>query len=576
MKELHWKVGGQQGEGVDSTGEILARALFRYGYFVSTYKQFMSRIKGGHTSYKIRATSWQTEHAGQQTDLLLALDQESYTVSESELHAGSIVIFDGETSVETNARGHVLVSLPLKKIAKELGNTLAKNMIALGVSAGLIGLPEPLFLELIKDIFQRKGESVVSSNQEALSKGYDLARTHLSTWIYAERTLPDLSKANEKKERWFISGNHAVAFGSLLAGCRFLSAYPITPASEIMEWLSTKLPKVGGTIMQVEDEIAGITFAIGASFGGARAMTSTSGPGLSLKTEAIGMAGMSETPLVIVDSQRAGPSTGLPTKFEQSDLQHLLYASHGEIPRVVLYPSSIQDCFQMSIESFNVADQYQCPVFLAIDMGMSMNKGTIEKPLVGQTVDRGSIVHTVSEHDRYHRYAFTEQGVSPRVLPGTPNGAHMTSSNEHGENGFITEDPEIRTRMMDKRMEKIKSVRITNPYYINHEKESILLVGMGSTRGLLSDAQSVLAQYGLLTGHLHIQQLHPLPVQEIAPFLDRKTIIVIENNYEGQLLHWLKQHFAIHDRCFSIRQYDGNPFTVSRIVTEIKGVCARG
>ncbi|WP_233096036.1 2-oxoacid:acceptor oxidoreductase subunit alpha [Alicyclobacillus sp. SO9] len=566
MDSLEWKVGGQQGEGVDSTGEIFAKMLFRHGHYVTTYKQFMSRIKGGHTNYKIRATSYSTHHAGDGLDILLALDDDSYKVNKHELNNGALVLFDGEVSIE-KTEGHTLVHLPLKQIAKDIGNPLAKNMIALGVSGALVSLPQEEFFALIEDQFAKKGTKIIEANKTAVEKGYELVAEHLSDSV-RHLNAPDAEK------RMLISANQAVAFGSLMAGCRFLSAYPITPASEIMEWLSHELPKVGGTIMQVEDEIAGITFAIGASFAGARSMTSTSGPGLSLKTEALGMAGMSETPIVIVDSQRAGPSTGLPTKFEQSDLQHVLHASHGEFPRIVLYPSTIEDSFYLAAEAFNMAENYQCPVFLLLDLGMSMNKSTI-MPIDAKrvAVNRGKVL-TESDleqlKENFQRYQFSSDGISPRAIPGTPGGVHVTSSNEHAESGYITEEPDIRTKIMEKRMRKIENATCQNPFYVSNPEADTMVVTMGSTRGAVEEAIRAMSSEGASLGQLNIQQLHPLPTDALRPYLADKKVIVVESNYEGQLLNWLKQHLPIHDRSYSIRQYDGNPFRVDTIASQLK------
>jgi 2-oxoglutarate ferredoxin oxidoreductase subunit alpha len=545
IRSIEWKVGGQQGEGVDSTGEIFTKTIFRYGYSVTTYKQFMSRIKGGHSNFKLRATQERTRYAGDQVDILLCLDKETLEVNKHELRDGAIVITEEKEIRIEPVENYLLAAFPLKQIATDLGNPLAKNMVALGISGALISLPKEEFFQFIEETFAKKGQEVINSNKAAVEKGYELVSQYLSDRVKV------LEKV-EKTDRLYISGNEATAFGSFMAGCRFLSAYPITPASEIMEWLSAQLPAVGGTVMQVEDEIAGITFAIGAAYGGARAMTSTSGPGLSLKTEALGLAGISETPIVIVNSQRGGPSTGLPTKHEQSDLQHMLFGAHGEIPRIVLYPSSIEDAFYMAAEAFNLAEQYQCPVIIALDLALSMNK----------TKAYGEFI--------FKRYRFTEDGISPRVLPGTEGGVHTASSNEHGEDGYITEDPIIRTRMMQKRMEKIKTAKIQKPFYVKNSDADIILLGMGSTRGIIEEVAEKLENEGIRVGQLLIQQLHPLPVEELEPHLLGKFVISVENNYNGQLLNWVKQHLPIHKTSASITQYDGNPFTVTRVYNEVK------
>lgn len=568
LDSIEWKIGGQQGEGVDSTGEIFTKALFRFGYYVTTYKQFMSRIKGGHTNYKMRATKYRTRYHGDLLDILLCLDKETLEVNKHELRSGGIVILEDKEMYITKEEHYVLAAFPLKQYATELGNPLAKNMIALGISGALIRLPREQFYELIEEQFAKKGSEVIDSNKAAVNKGYEIVDEYLAEYVNEIDPV-------DKTDRLYISGNEATAFGSFMAGCRYLSAYPITPASEIMEWMSAQLPAVGGTVMQVEDEIAGIMFAIGAAYAGARAMTSTSGPGLSLKTEGLGAAAMSETPIVIVNSQRGGPSTGLPTKHEQSDLQHMLWGTHGEIPRIVLYPSSIEDAFYIAAEAFNLAEQYQCPVIIALDLALSMNRTTIP-PIDAKRVPikRGKLI---SEEEAkaygefiFRRYRFTEDGISPRTLPGMQGGVHTASSNEHGEDGYISEDIVNRTKMMQKRMEKIKTARLQTPFYVEDEDADIILLGMGSTRGPIEEVRAQLKQEGIRVGHVHVQQLHPLPVAELEPYLLGKKVISIENNYNGQLLNWVKQHLPIHQSATSITQYDGNPFTVHRIYKELK------
>ncbi|MDG5786063.1 2-oxoacid:acceptor oxidoreductase subunit alpha [Evansella sp. AB-P1] len=577
MREsVEWMVGGQQGEGVDSTGELFAKTLVRYGYSVSTYKQFMSRIKGGHTNYKIKATEKQNYYSGDGIDILLCLDKETLPKNEQSLNQGAVVIQEGkeilvEAGQASTGVSYTTFTLPLKKIATDLGNPLAKNMIALGISAGLVELPVEILNGFIEEIFGKKGEEVINSNKQAVLKGVELTKEHVPNQIKPLSVVP-------VSNQLFISGNEATAFGSLMAGCRYLSAYPITPASEVMEWLSDELPKVGGTVMQVEDEIAGICFAIGASYSGTRAMTSTSGPGLSLKTEALGMAGMSEVPIVIVNSQRGGPSTGLPTKHEQSDLQQMIYGTHGEIPRIVLYAATIEDAFYIAAEAFNLADQYQCPVIVGLDLGLSMNKMTV--PTFDSKrvkIDRGKLITDEEAKDfnetHFKRYRLTEDGISPRPLPGMPHAVHTTSSNEHDESGYISEDQTNRINMMRKRLEKVRDAMIQEPfkYDDNGGESEIVLVGMGSTYGMIQETIKQLNEEGVINAsHIHIQQLYPLPIDKLQPLIDGKRVVTVENNYNGQLLQLLRQHAPIHNNSEAITQYDGDPFTVSTIAKQVK------
>ncbi|WP_280770923.1 2-oxoacid:acceptor oxidoreductase subunit alpha [Salipaludibacillus daqingensis] len=579
-QSIEWMVGGQQGEGIDSTGELFAKTLVKYGYSVSTYKQFMSRIKGGHSNFKLKATKERNYYAGDKIDILLCLDKESLEVNEGYLSDDAVVIREGkEISVTKNdgSMSYDILTVPMKKIATELGNPLAKNMIAIGISSALIDLPKDLLSHFISEIFAKKGDGVIQTNIQAVQKGYDLTNEHLS------HRISSLEKS-DKTDQLFISGNEATAFGSLMAGCRFLSAYPITPASEVMEWLAKELPAVGGTVMQVEDEIAGICFAIGANYSGVRAMTSTSGPGLSLKTEALGMAGMTEVPIVIVNSQRGGPSTGLPTKHEQSDLQQMIYGTHGEIPRIVLYPATIEDAFYIAAESFNLAEIYQCPVIVGLDLGLSMNKMTIPSFDHSRVnIDRGKLItnEEAAEYDEafFKRYRLTDDGISPRPKPGMKNGLHLTSSNEHGEDGYISEDPELRVKMMRKRLEKVKNAMIQEPFKlqssgdIKPEDADVLLVGMGSTYGAIGESMIQLNEEGNETyAHLHIQQLYPLPLNELTSLFKNKKIITVENNYNGQLLLLLRQYLPIHEHSDSIVQFDGNPFMIKTVLEQMKKV----
>ncbi|MCL6446027.1 MAG: 2-oxoacid:acceptor oxidoreductase family protein, partial [Alicyclobacillus sp.] len=314
--EFGWKVGGKQGEGIDSTGDIYAIALHRMGYYVFSYRHFMSLIKGGHTNYKIRCADKLVRHHGDDVHVLVAFDQTTIDYNWHELVDGGIVIYDASsfTATKPTDRNVHLFGVPLTEIAKQAGGPIMKNMVAIGVSAAINQFDPDEFAPVVQDKFGKKGQTVVDSNMEALKQGYAYFKEHFDVYFPA----PD--KPAPKPEHLYASGNQATGFGALAGGCRLLAAYPITPATEIMYWVIENFPKHGGVVLQAEDEIAAVNMAIGANFAGVRAMTSTSGPGFSLMMEALGLAGMSETPLVIVDVQRSGPSTGLPTKTEQSDL----------------------------------------------------------------------------------------------------------------------------------------------------------------------------------------------------------------------------------------------------------------
>ena len=350
VQQLSWKVGGQQGEGIESTGEIFSTALNRLGYYLYGYRHFSSRIKGGHTNTKIRFSTTQILSVSDDLDILVASDQETIDVNVHELRVGGVVIADAKfnPSLPETCTTATLYAVPFTEIATELGTSLMKNMVAVGASSAVLHIDTEVFEEVVLEIFGKKGQKVVQKNMEAIKKGADYIREQLGEQLETMKLDPA-----DGKKRMFMIGNDAIALGALAGGARFMPAYPITPASEIMEYLIKKLPQFGGTVIQTEDEIAACTMAIGANYAGVRALTASAGPGLSLMMESIGLAGITEQPVVIIDTQRGGPSTGLPTKQEQSDLMAMIYGTHGEIPKIVMAPSTVEEAFYDTIKAFN-------------------------------------------------------------------------------------------------------------------------------------------------------------------------------------------------------------------------------
>ncbi|WP_374721472.1 2-oxoacid:acceptor oxidoreductase subunit alpha [Peribacillus tepidiphilus] len=572
INQLSWKVGGQQGEGIESTGEIFSIALNRLGYYLYGYRHFSSRIKGGHTNNKIRVSTTQTLSVSDDLDILVAFDQETIDVNYKELHDKGIIIadakFNPQRPEDTNAK---LYAVPFTDIATELGTSLMKNMVAVGASCAVLNLDIEVFKDVVQEIFGRKGEQIVQKNMDAIKAGYDYMKEELGDQVGAMQ----LEKGDGKK-RLFMIGNDAIALGALAGGCRFMAAYPITPASEIMEYLIKKLPTVGGTVIQTEDEIAACTMAIGANYGGIRAMTASAGPGLSLKMEAIGLAGITETPVVIVDTQRGGPSTGLPTKQEQSDLMAMIYGTHGEIPKIVMAPSTVEEAFYDAAEAFNLAEEYQCPVILLTDLQLSLGKQTVE-PLDYSKVEirRGKLVtEDLPATDSYFkRYEVTEDGISPRVIPGMKGGIHHVTGVEHDETGKPSESAANRIVQMDKRMRKIKNVRFKTPVHKNvkHEQADLLIVGFNSTRGVIEEAMTRLEQDGIKVNHAHVRLIHPFPTNEMLPLIQSaKKVVVVENNATGQLANIMKMNVGHIDKIKSILKYDGNPFLPHEIHSQCK------
>ncbi|ASE34319.1 2-oxoglutarate ferredoxin oxidoreductase subunit alpha [Mammaliicoccus sciuri] len=562
--QISWKVGGQQGEGIESTGEIFATAMNRQGYYLYGYRHFSSRIKGGHTNNKIRVSSKPVRAISDDLDILIAFDQETIEVNYHEMLEGSIIIADEKAKPQNPEDSKAqLVSLPFTGVAKELGTALMKNMVAVGATCAVMDLDTKVFESLIKDLFGKKGESVVDLNIQALNEGYRLMSEQMDD-LQSEHTI----EPTDSEGHLFMIGNDAIGLGAVAAGVRFMAAYPITPASEIMEYMIDRLPALGGTVIQTEDEIAACTMAIGSNYAGVRSFTSSAGPGLSLMMESIGLSGMTETPLVIVNTQRGGPSTGLPTKQEQSDLMQMIYGTHGDIPKIVLAPTSASDAFYLTVEAFNLAEEYQCPVILLSDLQLSLGKQTVESLDYNKVeIRRGALVEGDLEKQEdkayFKRYALTDSGVSPRILPGTIGGIHHVTGVEHDEEGKPSESAENRQKQMDKRMRKTAQLLINDPVESNekYEEADILYVGFISTAGAIEEAISRLDQQNVKVNHIQIRQLHPFPSDVVQEAFNKaKKVVVAEHNYQGQLSNIIKMNINHQNKIINQTKYDGTPF----------------
>ncbi|TID01066.1 2-oxoacid:acceptor oxidoreductase subunit alpha [Staphylococcus epidermidis] len=563
--QISWKVGGQQGEGIESTGEIFATAMNRKGYFLYGYRHFSSRIKGGHTNNKIRVSTSPVHAISDDLDILIAFDQETIELNHHEMREDSIIIADAKAKPQKPENCVAqLIELPFTSTAKELGTALMKNMVAIGATSALMDLNTSTFETLIDNMFSKKGNKVVDMNIQALNMGYDLMKQQVTN-VNGDFTLENGSG----HPHLYMIGNDAIGLGAIAAGSRFMSAYPITPASEIMEYMIANLPKVDGTVVQTEDEIAAATMAIGANYAGVRGFTASAGPGLSLMMESIGLSGMTETPLVIINTQRGGPSTGLPTKQEQSDLMQMIYGTHGDIPKIVVAPTDAEDAFYLTMEAFNLAEEYQCPVILLSDLQLSLGKQTV-KTLDYNKIDirLGEIIQSDierAEDDKayFKRYALTTSGVSPRPIPGVKGGIHHVTGVEHNEEGKPSEAPINRQNQMEKRMRKTESLVINNPVLLNEhdDKADILYVGFISTKGAIEEGAERLERQGVKVNTMHIRQLHPFPKDIVQQAINKASkVIVAEHNYQGQLSSILKMNTQVNDKLVNQTKYDGKPF----------------
>src|ERR1700688_2198284 len=452
--------GGQAGDGSLTTGDLIAGVFKRMGLGVYTYKDYPSRIRGGHPNYVIRAGERTNYGMADFVDGLVAFDLEAVEAHIEEMRPGGFVIFDISSDQLTEAvkRDDITwYEVPLAKMAKgDLGLELVRNTISLGVLGALVGMDSEIMKALVAGVYKRKGEKVVDINVRAVEAGENYVKEHFAEWPsgYGLKAKPD-------GDRLIMMGNDAIGYGALVAGCRFMAGYPITPATDVLEWMAKYAPRFGGVAVQAEDELAAINMVIGAAFTGVRSMTATSGPGQALMTEAIGLAGVLEIPVVVIECARAGPSTGMPTKTEQSNLNHLIFSGHGEIPRVVIAPGTVEESFYLTATAFNIAEEYQLPVFVLSEQALCQSKATL--PLLdvaAVTVDRGKLERNGNlTFGDYRRFAFTDDGVSPRAVPGTEGGMYLAAGSEHNDHGVITEDARNRAKMMEKRMRKLESMR---------------------------------------------------------------------------------------------------------------------
>jgi len=576
INDMTFKMGGEAGQGIESSGAGFAQVLARGGLHLFGLQDYMSRIRGGHNFHQIRVSERPLYSHTDQVHLLMALVPETIERHKGEVVSGGGLIYDEEFEVDEGdleARRIRPFPLPLFGIAEEVGNKIMANTAAFGAAAGVTEYDFELMASVIRDNFAKKGKPVVDANLEVARKAYDFARERYADGFdYKLRPL-------EAPPRMIINGNHAICLGALLGGCRFISAYPMTPATSILEWLATHASRYGLVAKHSEDEIAALCMAIGASHVGVRAMTATSGGGFSLMVEALGLAGMTETPVVIVEAQRPGPSTGMPTRTEQADLLFMLRASQGEFPRIVLTPGTVEECFHAGWRAFNLAEKYQCPVIILTDNFLANSLRVIERKdfhFEAVEVDRGSLL-TEEELDKladgYKRYAITETGISPRALPGHPNAVFVACSDEHDEYGnFEDDDPENRVKMAQKRLRKLEVAMedMRGPTLYGPEQADTTLIGWGSSYGPIREAVDRLNQEGDQVNFLHFTDVWPFPEDKVQPLLESaKRLIAVENNATGQFATLLRAYAGIEvDE--KILRFDGRPFSPEYVLNRLQ------
>ena len=582
MSGISIRAGGAAGDGIASVGEVLSKSLSRLGLHVFGLNAYQSVIRGGHVWFQARAGPDRVYSQGDGCDVLYALDKQTADIHLPSLGPGGTIVFDPEKfqvlATEVPPGIHALAVPTLEIARKYTSQSILQNAAGLGATAFLAGIPLDTLHKTLADSFGRKKGEVVDWNLGAAADGYAFASAHASAHDHA------IKAAGAPK--LLMTGNQAIGLGAAAAGCKFLSQYPMTPASSIMHWLAAHSAETGVVVKQAEDELAAINMAIGASFGGVRSMTATSGGGFALMVEALGMAGMTETPLVVVESQRSGPSTGLPTKTEQGDLNMMLGAGQSEFPRAILAPSNCAEAYRATIRAFELAESYQTPILLASDLHLSENYMTVDREEISLDVPIPSLVTVEPNGHEYKRYAYTESGVSPRAFPGQPGLNWIAGSDEHDEKGHLISDVKSgvpvwvaeRTKMMQKRMRKLVGLAAASPPPVREgpADAAITFLAWGSTIGAVRDAMAILAHQGITANLVHPPTVYPVHGEQLRALLApaRQTLLV-EANYSGQYGRLVRAETGL-EFPHKLLKYDGEPFYPLEIVARAQEIVTHG
>ncbi len=559
LQSISFKIAGEAGAGVMTTGQSLATLVSNLGYSVFGYAEYPSLIRGGHNTYQVTFSKETVRSPKDTIDVLVALNLNGIKLHLNELTAKSTVIYDStmfsedELDLPTRIKR---IDLPMRKIATDNNaDSLLANNAALGAAVAALGLPFVELENVISRSFASKGTNIIVQNVKVAKDGFDFVITKFPQITQS----PKISRKNQL----LISGNEAIALGALAAGCKFFSGYPMTPTSALMHFLAKNGPKHDMVVKHTEDEISAVNMAIGASFTGVRSMTATSGGGFALMSEGVSLAGITETPLVVVEGQRPGPATGMPTWTAQEDLEFVLSAGHGEFPRIILSPGDISECFWLTVEAFNLADIYQTPVIILADKMVLESHSTVEIfDLTKIPIDRGKLItNPGKEVKTYHRYQLTASGISPRAIPGMRGHVFAANSDEHDEAGQSTEDGKLRIQMTQKRFKKLSLLTSkTQPFRpINPQKGKLKIISFGSNKGAILDALELVGDKSNYS-FLSMDKLNPINIKSLTNYLkDGKNTIVVENNYTGQLESYLTKLTGVQPK-YRIRRFDGRPF----------------
>ena len=552
MDEISIVLSGEAGSGLKTVEEMVTKILAKDGYNVYSFKEIMSRVRGGNNTTQIRVSETYTGSYTEKTDFLFVFDPGSLYRLEDRIQENTVILGPKSFFSEDEYKKYKIKEIEFIRIASEIGNPIFSNTVIMGTILGMFAVEKNNVYDILRKKFVSKGEEVILNNIKAFESGYAIGEEYKIT----------MKKASPKKH---ISGNEAVTYGAIAGGMNFIAAYPMSPGTDVVMLAAQLAEKYDIIVEQAEDEIAAVNMVLGAWYAGARAMTSTSGGGFALMEEGISMSGIGEIPLVVHNAMRPGPGTGLPTRTEQGDLNLAMYAGHGDFPRVLLAPNTLESGIELGQKAFNIADKYQIPVILLTDAHFLSQTMNLENEKVN--LEENTYYIEKSDPD-YKKYKITESGISPRSVPGYGKGLVKVDSDEHTEEGLITEDFNVRINMTDKRMKKLNTYVDVEPDFLGNENYKTLIIGWGSTYGAIKEALSKINNPDI--AFLSFTQVFPVP-KSAKKYLDKaENIILIENNVTGHFGTLLESTFRINFQK-KILKYNGLPFNIEELIREIGG-----
>ncbi len=567
-EDLSIVLSGEAGQGLQTLEQLMLKVFKLSGYHVFSYSEFMSRIRGGNNSTQIRISAKRVASYLRRIDIFVPLNVGAMERFHDRITRETVILGD-RTFIDKQYfdEGYPIVEVPIGEIARGIGGPVYTNILVLGIFAGLLGLETGLLENQVRQFFSKAGDERTGKNIDAVRKGFDTG-SHV---LKSGQVLPAITKSDEVKNELLMNGIDAIGIGGLAGGCTFVSSYPMSPSTDVLVFYARNAHDFGLVVEQAEDEISAVNMALGSWYAGGRALVTTSGGGFALMVEGVSLAGCIESPLVIHIGQRPGPATGLPTRTEQADLEHALYSGHGEFPRLILAPGTIEEGFWLTRHAFRMADKYHIPVFILTDQHYLESNHTLNRLDIPEPLNEGFIIETDTA---YKRYLFTESGISPRGIPGFGQGLVCVDSDEHDENGYITEDFSVRSSMVEKRLRKLKAMETDAiaPTLTGGDDYRHLVIGWGSTYNVVKEALEILQRKGL--SFLHFSQVYPLHPKAGELINRAEKRFIIENNATAQFGKLIRLHTGI-EFDGKILKFDGMPFMLEEVVEQLDVLMGR-